>query len=387
MGNKKDDEHFLRLYNKMRLKNIQQFLDNVLDINNIDEQLNLDFFNEEKDISELTTEDGPNRNSSREVKENKQIQSIIHSLSEEKFSDDKYMTIKGIVDDLYKDKHYRYDYYEIYAHISEIAENEPLKLNFLTANTEEFKNKLQDELKEKRIDKKYSKLIQYIKLEAMRSYNDIEKRKEINEENEKIKKDLKKTKKQLDNAKKKLRKQQFDMLAVLGVFSAIILAFTGGINFSSSVLENMNNASIYRVLIISILLGFTLVNGIAILLKYIKSINVDENEEMDRVEKVGFWKYVRDRYVVSYIAKFNTIALILIVIVVFASINDWFRFENSLNEKLRAIESADVKVLNTVIQEENNKTKKQSNKDKDKDKDKDNTATKEDKNSGKKDKE
>ena len=85
MGNKKDDEHFLRLYNKMRLKNIQQFLDNVLDINNIDEQLNLDFFNEEKDISELTTEDGPNRNSSREVKENKQIQSIIHSLSEEKF--------------------------------------------------------------------------------------------------------------------------------------------------------------------------------------------------------------------------------------------------------------------------------------------------------------
>ena len=108
---------------------------------------------------------------------------------------------------------------------------------------------------------------------------------------------------------------------------------------------------------------------------------------MDRVEKVGFWKYVRDRYVVSYIAKFNTIALILIVIVVFASINDWFRFENSLNEKLRAIESADVKVLNTVIQEENNKTKKQSNKDKDKDKDKDNTATKEDKNSGKKDKE
>ena len=374
MASKKDEEYFLKLYNEMRLRNIQQFLENALYENNIEEQLNLDLFNEEKDISGLTTEDVSNRNSSREVKENKKIQSIIYSLSEENFSDDKYTTIKCIVDDLYKDKNYRYDYYEIYAYISEIAENEPLKLNFLTANTEEFKNRLQEELKDKRIDKKYSKLIQYIKLESMRSYADIEKRKEINDANEQVKQELETTKQQLDTAKNKLRKQQFDMLAVLGVFSAIILAFTGGLNFSSSVLENMNNASIYRVLIISILLGFTLVNGIAILLKYIKSINVDENEEMDRIEKVGFWKYIRDRYVVSYIAKFNTIALILLVVVVLSCLNDWLHFENSLNEKLRAIESANSTVLNTVIQEEKNKdkseeqdnkakVKKQSNKD------------------------
>ena len=118
--------------------------------------------------------------------ESKKLQNILYSLSEENFFDDKYENIKNIIDGLFKDEEYRYDYYEIYANISEIAENEPLKLNYLTANVEELKIRLQEDSQDNRLNNKYSKLIQYVKLEARRSYTDIEKRKDINGKQYKI---------------------------------------------------------------------------------------------------------------------------------------------------------------------------------------------------------
>lgn len=366
MRNNSEDKMLEDKVNYQILKEIKKLCNVEIDREKIVEsQINLDLFDEEKqneNSNEIQKEKEAVNSTSRGInKEKRHIKNIIQKLSEEKFSNRKYKEIKRIIDELNEDENYRYDYFDIYVHVSEIADKEPLRLNYLTVNTEELNKRLFKAARYKRIDNKYSKLIQYIKLEAMRSYNDLEKRKKFDEENEKLKKDLEDTKKQLESSKRELEKQKFDMLAVLGVFSAIILAFTGGLNFSSSVLENMNSASIYRVLIISILLGFTLINGIAILLKFIKNISKDENEEMDRIEKVGFLRAVRDRYMISYIAKFNTIAVVLLVVVIFAYINDWFEFENSLNEKLRAIESANSKVLHTVISEEKNTDEKVKN--------------------------
>ncbi len=49
----------------------------------------------------------------------------------------------------------------------------------------------------------------------------------------------------------KVQERQEDMqkeyITILGIFAAIVLAFTGGIVFSSSVLENIDKPSIYRI--------------------------------------------------------------------------------------------------------------------------------------------
>ncbi len=57
----------------------------------------------------------------------------------------------------------------------------------------------------------------------------------------------------------KVQERQEDMqkeyITILGVFSAIVLAFTGGIVFSSLVLENIDKPSIYRISLMAFIIG------------------------------------------------------------------------------------------------------------------------------------
>lgn len=64
-----------------------------------------------------------------------------------------------------------------------------------------------------------------------------------------------------------------DHITILGIFSAIVIAFTGGIAFSSSVLKCMSDISIYRLLLITDLLGFILINTLYVLIKLIAIVN------------------------------------------------------------------------------------------------------------------
>ena len=59
----------------------------------------------------------------------------------------------------------------------------------------------------------------------------------------------------------------------------MILAFIGGVTFSTSVFENVHKASPYRIVFISALLGFTVVNAIRMLLKFLLTINSKESNK------------------------------------------------------------------------------------------------------------
>ena len=64
-------------------------------------------------------------------------------------------------------------------------------------------------------------------------------------------------------------------ITILGIFSSIVLAFVAQLVFSTSVLENMGNkeVSIYRLVMVILLLGFFFVNVINLLLTYIFKLN------------------------------------------------------------------------------------------------------------------
>ncbi len=78
------------------------------------------------------------------------------------------------------------------------------------------------------------------------------------------------TKVDLKNEMKGVEKEY---ISILGIFAAIVLAFVGGITFSSSVLQNIDSVSIYRLLIVTVLLAFVLVNVIWLLIRFIAQIN------------------------------------------------------------------------------------------------------------------
>ena len=83
---------------------------------------------------------------------------------------------------------------------------------------------------------------------------------------------INKSQSKLERVEKKIKSSQKEYIAILGIFAAIILAFTGGITFSTSVLENMHKSSIYRVVHVILLIGFTLVNVLYLLFMFIDKL-------------------------------------------------------------------------------------------------------------------
>ncbi len=77
---------------------------------------------------------------------------------------------------------------------------------------------------------------------------------------------------EVNDVKKDLKSSQKEYISILGIFSSVVLAFTAGIAFSTSVLENIHKASIYRTLFICLIIAFVLINILYMLFKYTEKI-------------------------------------------------------------------------------------------------------------------
>lgn len=76
-----------------------------------------------------------------------------------------------------------------------------------------------------------------------------------------------------DKLKQEIKGYQKESITILGIFASIVLAFTGGMTFSGSVLENIDKSSIYRIILVICLLGIVLFNVIWMLIKFLCDIN------------------------------------------------------------------------------------------------------------------
>ena len=94
----------------------------------------------------------------------------------------------------------------------------------------------------------------------------------------------------IEEAKENLQKQikgvEKEYITILGIFAAIVLAFVGGITFSTSVLQNISATSIFRLLLVVDFLAFVLINTIYILLKFIFAIN-DKNTKLFNIKALN----------------------------------------------------------------------------------------------------
>ena len=91
----------------------------------------------------------------------------------------------------------------------------------------------------------------------------------------------------IEDAKVKLQQQvkgvEREYISILGIFASIVLAFVGGITFSTSVLQSISAASIYRLLLTIDFLAFVLINTIYILAKLIFTIK-DKDAKLIKID-------------------------------------------------------------------------------------------------------
>lgn len=94
----------------------------------------------------------------------------------------------------------------------------------------------------------------------------------------------------IEEAKENLQKQikgvEKEYISILGIFASIVLAFVGGITFSTSVLQNISAVSVFRLLLVVDFLAFVLINVIYILVKFIFTIN-EKNARLFNVKALN----------------------------------------------------------------------------------------------------
>lgn len=102
-----------------------------------------------------------------------------------------------------------------------------------------------------------------------RLYDSLEMSKELTKNTEKLQTDTDKLRADTDTIKNNLDKAQTDYIAILGIFASVVLAFVGGMAFSTSVLENIKGVSIYRLLIVALVVGIVFVTVIFFMFYFI----------------------------------------------------------------------------------------------------------------------
>lgn len=82
----------------------------------------------------------------------------------------------------------------------------------------------------------------------------------------------------VEQTQEKGKNMQKEYIAILGIFASVVLALTAAFAFSTSVLENMHQSSIYRIIIIASVIGLVFVNLIYALFYYIDRIVHGKNK-------------------------------------------------------------------------------------------------------------
>lgn len=96
----------------------------------------------------------------------------------------------------------------------------------------------------------------------------IEQSQEIN----KLRQDLSTVKNELQTAREQLQKSQTDIIAVLSIFSAVVLAFSGGFSLIANVFSGLTDTPFFKAMFFVALCGFVLFNLICLLMYFVGKI-------------------------------------------------------------------------------------------------------------------
>ena len=182
---------------------------------------------------------------------------------------------------------FRHFYSDILSTLQRINANDEAEVDALLINLEKIKKiYCSDNIKEgsnsPREDPFYktlNKLFDHVSLEIsrMESANVIARRVFDNEE--KLK-NLKEATEASEANYKKLKSKTFniqkDFVAILGIFSGIVMVFAGGLSFTNAALGNIANANIWKLLALVLAIGLVLGHTLYGLFYYIGSFTREE---------------------------------------------------------------------------------------------------------------
>ena len=176
-------------------------------------------------------------------------------------------------------RHYYSDFLPIIHSISQ--EDNAYSLEWLASNLVKARIIVEKDMVEGRnefqtLHQPLLKLSDHINLEIARyqyySSND-QKLKDMEVRSKDLQNQLKELTEKINVESQNASAMQTQYMTILGIFAAIILAFVGNFSFSTSALQNIHQANIPRLVLVTLIVGFIFYNMICVLLGFLKEIN------------------------------------------------------------------------------------------------------------------
>lgn len=159
-------------------------------------------------------------------------------------------------------------YFEILNFVVNNYSNKKLSLSVLNENLNNLIEYCIELQEEELLVKNLKKVYDYLLLEFFREKRNQAIEAKSNDLTQQIDKDSQ----ELFTLKENLKQSQTQYITILGIFASIIMAFVGGLTFSTSVLSHMHEVSIYRLVFVICCIGFLIFNSLFALFGFILKI-------------------------------------------------------------------------------------------------------------------
>ena len=176
---------------------------------------------------------------------------------------------------------FRHSYSEFFPLILHIQdEKTEYSLDFLSENLESLRTYVETDFLDgtnefKDMHKNFDKLCDHLNLEIGRVtyYSQNEKRTEdLSKRMESANKDMCEAAIKLEKASKKAESIQTELLSILSIFAAIVIAFSGGLSFLGGTLSGASDTYICKMILLLLMCGFVLFNTIFLLMYLVGKI-------------------------------------------------------------------------------------------------------------------
>lgn len=199
----------------------------------------------------------------QEEKQNN-LHQILFDLARDKITATQIQSYQRRLRDVYQNN-FRHSYSGIHGAVTRIDEDPKFNFDILQNNLQQICETNHSNRNDEIFQIKLDKLYDHVNLDIAR----INYVKELHLRQEKRDR---MTRIELEKINERAQRMQRDYVTILGIFSAIIIAFVAGLNISSSALNNIDKVSVYQLTFVILLLAIFLSDLLYILLDFIQKI-------------------------------------------------------------------------------------------------------------------
>lgn len=190
--------------------------------------------------------------------------------------------------EIYNNPEFRHRYSDVTMYLFNITEADYSQLDTMVNRIKA----IHEEMPDSEAKKSVFKLCDHLNLELVRLKYLLPKIQDTNAKIQEADNKVDNLTRQTNEIKKNAEDMQKNYITILGIFASIVLAFVSSLAFSTSVLQNIDKASIYRLVTIVSLIAIFIVNTLNFLFSFIMRIHYGRDDESSKLKLLNLFNII-----------------------------------------------------------------------------------------------